>query len=71
MSFSFSPSMLLDVLHALLIGGVVAVRYLWPVWLVIIGLWLLTRMLKSLSGWLGFTPAPTRRAPKPASRPRR
>ena len=71
MSFSFSPGLIVDVLHAILIGGIVAVRYLWPVWLVIIGLWLLTRILKGLSSWLGFNPAPSRRAAKPVSRTRR
>ena len=68
-SFSVSPSFVLDLLHAILIGGIVAVRYLWPVWLLILALWLLTRILKGVFGFFGFSTP--RRAPKPVSRPRR
>jgi hypothetical protein len=58
------------VIHALLVGGIVAVRYLWPLWVVIIALWLITRCMRALSRFLGFSGAPGKPA-KPITRPRR
>lgn len=49
-----------QIIHAVFIGGLIGIRYLWPVWLIIVGLWLLTRMLRGIFRWLGFpvqTPA--------------
>ncbi|MCL5946556.1 MAG: hypothetical protein M1298_00830 [Chloroflexi bacterium] len=49
-----------QILHAVVIGGLIGIRYLWPVWLIILGLWLLTRVLRGIFRWLGFpvqTPA--------------
>ena len=57
-----------ELIHAL-IAGVVAIRYLWPVWLVIAVLWLLTRGMRTIGRFLGFSPAA--KPAKPAPRPRR
>ncbi|MCL4508750.1 MAG: hypothetical protein M1296_04390 [Chloroflexi bacterium] len=51
-----------DLLHAILIGGIISVRYLWPVWILIAALWLLTRGLRSVLRWLGF---PVKSTPRP------
>lgn len=58
------------VIHALLVGGIVAVRYLWPLWVVIIALWLITRGMRAVSRFLGFSSAPAKPA-KPVVRSRR
>jgi hypothetical protein len=55
--------------HAL-IAGLAAIRYLWPVWLVIAALWLVTRGLRALGRFLGFSQAAIKPA-KPVARPRR
>jgi hypothetical protein len=43
-----SASWLLDLMHGIVVGGIIAVRYLWPVWLVIILLWGLSRLLRAI-----------------------
>lgn len=54
---------LTELVHALFVGGIIAVRYLWPLWFVIIALWFLTRFLRAVARFFGFaaeTPKPTR-----------
>jgi len=55
--------------HALF-AGLVAVRYLWPVWLFIAVLWLLTRAMRAVGRFFGFTSVAVKPR-KPIARPRR
>ena len=58
---ALSFNSLLELLHAVLIGGIIAVRYLWPVWLLIAALWLVTRGLRYVAAFLGFSAPPARK----------
>ncbi|HEV7216874.1 MAG TPA: hypothetical protein VGP33_17340 [Chloroflexota bacterium] len=58
-----------ELVHAL-IAGLAAIRYLWPVWLVIAALWLLTRGMRAVGRFFGFS-SPTAKPAKPAVRSRR
>ncbi len=69
MPFQITPDLFVNLVHGLFIGGVVAVRYLWPLWILIIALWGLTRFLRAIGVFLGFAPA--RPAPKRVTRGRR
>jgi hypothetical protein len=60
---------LTELIHALFVGGIVAVRYLWPLWLLIIALWLITRVMRAVGRFFGFG-EPAKPA-RPATRPRR
>lgn len=61
MSIHLPSSLPLDLLHAIFIGGIIAIRYLWPVWLAIILLWGLSRLLRAIFGFFG---APSNRRPQ-------
>ena len=55
--------------HALF-AGLVTVRYLWPVWLFIAILWLLTRAMRAVGRFFGFSSVAAKPA-KPIARTRR
>jgi len=57
------------VVHALF-AGLVAIRYLWPVWLLVAVLWIATRMLRAIGRFFGFSGVAAKPT-KPAVRPRR
>jgi hypothetical protein len=57
------------VVHALF-AGLVAIRYLWPVWLIVAVLWIATRMLRAIGRFLGFSSVAAKPT-KPVVRPRR
>lgn len=61
--------MLGAVVHALF-AGLVAIRYLWPVWLVVAVLWIATRLLRAIGRFLGFSGVAAKPT-KPVVRPRR
>ena len=58
-----------ELFHAV-IAGLAAIRYLWPVWLVIAALWLITRGMRAVGRFFGFSNAAAKPA-KPVARPRR
>ncbi|MGI8914845.1 MAG: hypothetical protein ACR2JY_13870 [Chloroflexota bacterium] len=57
------------IVHALF-AGLVAIRYLWPVWLVVAVLWILTRLLRAIGRFFGFSSVAAKPT-KPAVRSRR
>jgi hypothetical protein len=66
--FTLSWQTVLDVVHAIVIGGIVAVKYLWWLWLFILALWVVTRLLRMVYRFLGLS---TTSRPRSAPRPRR
>jgi hypothetical protein len=64
-----TSDLLSGIIHALF-AGLVAIRYLWPVWLVVAVLWIVIRLLRAIGRFFGFPGVPAKPT-KPLARPRR
>lgn len=65
MSLQLSGDTLAALLHGIVIGGIIAVRYLWPLWLLIIALWLVTKGLRLIGHFFGIASPPPRKPVRP------